>query len=85
MLWDECLSSALYYNEFHNLAKRCGFTDPQLVEDSVITIQNQEVINKAKQHGLEFYSATYSLFKVDNLEAEGKDYYLFVTYKCTIP
>ena len=42
-MWGECLSGALYYNDFIRLSKECGFTDPRLVEDKPITINNEEL------------------------------------------
>lgn len=33
VLWGECISGALYWNDFLNLSKKCGFTDPRLVKD----------------------------------------------------
>jgi arsenite methyltransferase len=71
LLWGECLSGALYWNDFENLAKRAGFLDPRLVEDSPITIENKSVAAAIQQQGhggLEFYSATYRLFKLPDLE-----------------
>ena len=38
VLWGECLSGALYWNDFLNLVKRCGFTDPRSVTSKPITI-----------------------------------------------
>ena len=88
VLWGECLSGALYWNDFQNLAKRCGFADPRLVEDSPITIENADVqrtIDEAGQGNLEFYSATYRLFKLEDLEPACEDYGQAVVYKGTIP
>lgn len=87
-LWGECLSGALYWNDFHNLAKHCGFADPRLVEDALITIENdavQDTIDKAGHGNLEFYSATYRLFKLDSLEPHCEDYGQAIMYKGTIP
>jgi len=85
VLWGECLSGALYWNDFANLAKRCGFLDPRLVEDSKISIGNEAVLEKTSTAGCEFYSATYRLFKIDNLEPACEDYGQAVVYKGTIP
>lgn len=88
ILWGECLSGALYWNDFHNLAKKCGFADPRLVEDSPITIQNNAVrqtIDNLGQNGLDFFSATYRLFKISSLEAACEDFGQAVIYKGTIP
>ncbi len=82
VLWGECLSGALYWNDFINLAKECGFTDPRLVESSPITIENKEVQNLIGH--IEFYSATYRLFKLPNLESDCEDYGQAVVYKGSI-
>ena len=88
VLWGECLSGALYWNDFHNMAKRCGFKDPRLVEDAPITVENKAVQQKMDDMGyagLEFYSATYRLFQLDSLEPHCEDYGQAVIYKGTIP
>lgn len=84
VLWGECLSGALYWNDFLNLAKKCGFTDPRLVKSSVITVQNKEL--EEKLGDIKFYSATYRLFKLSGrLESDCEDYGQAVIYKGTIP
>jgi len=88
VLWGECLSGALYWNDFQNLAKATGFQDPRLLEDSVITVENaavQKTIETEGGDGLEFYSATYRLFKLEGLEPHCEDYGQAVIYKGTIP
>ncbi|WP_369602327.1 methyltransferase domain-containing protein [Hahella sp. SMD15-11] len=82
-LYGECLSGALYWNDFHNLAKRCGFQDPRLVEDHPITIENEAV--EARIGHIRFFSATYRLFKLEDLEPACEDYGQAVIYKGTIP
>jgi len=79
VLFGECLSGALYWNDFENLAKKVGFIDPRLVEDDVITIDNEAV--QAKIGHFDFYSATYRLFKLDGLEPQCEDYGQAVIYK----
>lgn len=83
VLHGECLSGALYWNDFMSLVKEVGFKSPRLVKDRVITIQNEEIekiIGFAK-----FYSATFRLFKVTNFDnTDGENYGLKVTYKGTI-
>jgi len=84
VLYGECLSGALYWNDFLTLAKEAGFADPRLVEDSVITIQNDEV--EAKVGHIGFFSATYRLFKLPGvLETDCEDYGQAVVYRGTIP
>jgi len=88
VMWGECLSGALYWNDFQNMAKAAGFRDPRLVEDAPITIQNkklQEAVNNKGHSGLEFYSATYRLLKIDELEPACEDYGQAVIYKGTMP
>lgn len=78
VLYGECLSGALYWNDFDRLAKQAGFLDPRLVEDSVITIDNEEIINKIGH--INFFSATYRLFKIPELESACEDYGQAVIY-----
>ncbi len=84
VLWGECLSGALYWNDFINIARKCGFTDPRLVKSNLITIRNKEI--EEKLGNIKFYSATYRLFKIpDKLENDCEDYGQAVIYKGTIP
>ena len=87
VLWGECLSGALYWNDFENMARKVGFADPRLVEDDPITIKNANVERLFSETGndaLEFYSATYRLWKLDNLEPHCEDYGQAVIYKGTM-
>jgi len=87
VLWGECISGALYWNDFANLAKKAGFLDPRLVEDSVITVENAALEAKVTSYSpnLKFFSATYRLWKLDDLESHCEDYGQAVIYKGTIP
>lgn len=83
ILWGECLSGALYWNDFINLSKKCGFIDPRLVKSNNITIKNNQVINEVGN--IKFYSGTYRLFKLSSyLEPDCEDYGQAVIYKGTI-
>ena len=82
VLWGECLSGALYWNDFINLAKKAGFADPRVMEQAPITIQNKEVEEKCR--GIKFYSVTYRLFKISDLETDCEDYGQSVVYKGTM-
>ena len=82
VLYGECLSGALYWNDFQDLAQQCGFADPRLVEDRPLTIENGE-IEKLIGH-IGFFSATYRLWKIDELEPACEDYGQAVVYKGTI-
>ena len=83
VLFGECLGGALYWNDFLHLARQAGFTDPRLVDDSPITIQNKKV--EAKVGEIKFYSATYRLFKLPgDLEPDCEDYGQARTRRATI-
>lgn len=87
VLWGECLSGALYWNDFENLAKAVGFTDPRLVEDAPITVKNKQVQQLIAEQagGLEFYSATYRLWNMpEHLEPHCEDFGQAVVYKGTL-
>ncbi|MEM7465937.1 MAG: methyltransferase domain-containing protein [Pseudomonadota bacterium] len=83
LLYGECLGGALYWNDFLNIAKQVGFKDPRLVEDSPIVTSDPNIKEKLGQ--INFYSATYRLFKLSGLEPECEDYGQAVVYKGTIP
>jgi arsenite methyltransferase len=83
VLYGECLSGALYWNDFLTLAKDAGFTDPRLVEDRPLTINNAAI--EAKVSPIEFFSATYRLFKIEGLDSSCEDYGQAVIYKGSAP
>lgn len=81
-LYGECISGALYWNDFINLSKQCGFKDPRLVKSRPLAIENvrlQEMLGSRR-----FFSATYRLFKIDGLESACEDYGQAVVYKGSI-
>ncbi|WP_419168253.1 methyltransferase domain-containing protein [Halobacteriovorax sp.] len=82
VIYGECLGGALYWNDFLTFAKNAGFTDPRIVEAAPITIENKELESKLK--GYEFYSVTFRLFKINELESDCEDYGQAVIYKGTI-
>jgi SAM-dependent methyltransferase len=83
VLHGECLSGALYWNDFLSLVRQVGFKSPRLVKDRVIKIENEQIekiIGFAK-----FFSATYRLFKIPDFDnSDGENYGLKVCYKGTI-
>lgn len=83
VLYGECLSGALYWNDFLRLAREAGFGDPRGVEARLLTIENP--VLEARVAPLKFLSATYRLFKLAALEPECEDYGQAVIYKGTIP
>ncbi|HNJ36879.1 MAG TPA: methyltransferase domain-containing protein [Nitrosomonas sp.] len=83
ILYGECLGGALYWNDFLPLAKQCGFIDPRLVSDRPITIGNTLLADKVGN--IRFYSATYRLFKLNDLEPACEDHGQSVVYRGSIP
>ena len=83
VLWGECLSGALYWNDFLRTAKKAGFTDPRAMEDKPVTIENPDVEELVGD--IKFYSVTYRLWKIEGLESDCEDYGQAVTYKGGIP
>jgi len=81
-LYGECISGALYWNDFVNLSKDCGFKDPRLVKSRPLAIENLRL--QEKLGGRRFFSATYRLFKLDELEPACEDYGQAVRYKGTV-
>jgi arsenite methyltransferase len=82
VLWGECLSGALYINDFLYLSKQIGFKDPRTIKESVITVANKKL--EAVVGHIKFKSVTFRLWKLAELESECEDYGLAVRYKGTI-
>jgi len=78
VLWGECLSGALYWNDYLNYATKAGFIDPRVMEDKPITIENKEL--EVIVGDIKFYSVTYRLWKIDGLEKDCEDYGQAVAY-----
>ena len=74
----ECLGGALYWNDFLNMARRSGFLDPRLVSYRPVAVTNAELLQKLQP--AQFYSATYRLFKIGDLELGAENYGHEVTY-----
>lgn len=83
ILYSECLGGALYWNDFLNLAKAAGFTDPRLVEDRPIALTDPAVADRVG--AIRFYSATYRLFKLDGLESHCENYGQALIYRGDVP
>ncbi|MEZ5715467.1 MAG: methyltransferase domain-containing protein [Paracoccaceae bacterium] len=82
VLYGECLSGALYWNDFLGLARAAGFGDPRLVEHRPLTIENPEL--EARVAPVKFISATYRLFRLDGLESACEDYGQAVIYRGSV-
>ncbi|TRY92328.1 hypothetical protein DNTS_029285 [Danionella cerebrum] len=62
VLWGECISGALWWEDLIRLAEEVGFCKPRLVTASIITVENVELENLLGDY--KFVSATYRLFKL---------------------
>lgn len=82
VLYGECLSGALYWNDFLRLARRSGFPDPRLVSNRPLAITDPELA--ARTGALRFVSATYRLFNIEALEDACEDYGQAVVYRGTL-
>lgn len=82
VLYGECLGGALYWKDFLRLSHRHGFADPRLVEDRPLDITDPQLA--ARAGNIRFYSATYRLFKLAQLESACEDYGQAVIYRGTV-
>ncbi|MDJ0928032.1 MAG: methyltransferase domain-containing protein [Gammaproteobacteria bacterium] len=83
VLYGECLSGALYWNDFLRLARLSGFLDPRLVDSRMVAVTDSQLV--ARLGDIRFVSATYRLFKLPGLEAACEDYGQAVCYRGTVP
>lgn len=82
VLWGECISGALYIQDFLRIAAQVGFLDARVMERTEITVRDAElkqVVGNAK-----FYSITYRLFKLKGIETLCEDYGQVATYLGTL-
>ena len=82
VLYGECLGGALYWNDFLPMAKQAGFLDPRLVTSRPIQITHEAV--RQKLGAAKFFSATYRVFKLPELETACEDYGQAVIYKGSV-
>ena len=83
VLYGECLGGALYWNDFLRLARAAGFADPRLVSDRPLAITDAALtplLGEAR-----FFSATWRLFAIPELEDACEDHGQAVIYEGTIP
>jgi SAM-dependent methyltransferase len=78
VLYGECLAGALYWNDFLRLARGNGFADPRLVSSRPLAITDPELAVRTGE--TRFFSATYRLFHLDQLEDACEDHGQAVTY-----
>jgi len=83
VLYGECLSGALYWNDFLRMARQSGFADPRLVSSRPLAISDPELA--ARTGATRFFSATYRLFQIPELEDACEDHGQAVRYLGTVP
>lgn len=80
VLWGECISGALYNEDFKRLARDAGFADPRVLSSARIDVTDPElaqIVGNAV-----FHSITYRLFKLpDQIESLCEDYGQMAVYK----
>ncbi|MCS7205423.1 MAG: methyltransferase domain-containing protein [Leptospiraceae bacterium] len=79
VLYNECLSGALYKKDFIRLARKVGFMDPRVVSENTINLSNPEIEDLVGN--IQFYSITYRLWKIPGLEDACEDYGQIAIYK----
>ncbi|XP_077979574.1 arsenite methyltransferase-like [Glandiceps talaboti] len=62
VLWGECISGALYWDDLVAIADQVGFTKPRLVDVTPINIANKKLEEAVGD--IKFASVTYRLFKL---------------------
>ena len=77
VLYGECLSGALYIDDFRRLLADLGIRDYRLTAQRVLTVNNPEI--EAKTGNIVFYSLTVRAFKLP-LEDRCEDYGQVATY-----
>ena len=83
VLYGECLSGALYIEDFRRLLARLGCPDYRVVSKREIILDNPEI--EAKAGMIDFYSMTVRAFKLPGLEDICEDYGQTAVYLGTIP
>lgn len=78
ILWGECLSGALYWHDFLDLAKTCGFAQPRALEGRRLGVSNPAL--EAKLGEARFASVTMRLFALEGLEPGCEEYGQTATY-----
>ncbi len=83
VLYGECLSGALYWNDFLALATQAGFARPLLAESEALSVDDPAI--RAKLGDIRFTSATFRLFSLERLDTGDEDYGQQAIYRGGIP
>ena len=79
VLYGECLSGAMYIEDFRRLIQSLGVADFRAVQQSVVPIIDPQ-IEKLVGH-INFYSITYRIFKIHELEDVCEDFGQVAIYR----
>ncbi|MDQ2795496.1 MAG: methyltransferase domain-containing protein, partial [Bacteroidota bacterium] len=82
ILYGECLSGAMYTEDFRRLLLRLGINDYRLLSSRRLTINNPEI--ETKVGNIAFYSLTVRAFNLD-IEDKCEDHGQVATYLGTVP
>ena len=82
ILYGECLSGAMYTEDFRRLLLKLNVQDYRLMSSRRLTINNPEI--EAKVGNIGFYSLTVRAFKLD-IEDKCEDHGQVATYLGTVP
>ncbi len=82
-LYGECLSGALYLEDFRRLLAQNGCLDYRVVTKSKITLSDPLV--QAKAGMINFYSMTIRVFNIEGLEDRCEDFGQIAVYEGTLP
>ena len=82
VLLGECLSGALYIEDFRRIISRLGCHEYRVVSTKKLELKDSEIENKIGM--IDFYSMTLRIFKID-LEDKCEDYGQVAYYQGTLP
>jgi len=83
VLYGECLSGALYIEDFRRLLREVGCLDYRVVSQSDLVLTDKQIHSQIGM--INFYSMTIRAFKLEDLEDVCEDYGQAALYKGTIP
>ncbi len=83
VLYGECLSGALYIEDFRRILRDVGCHDFRIVSKSPVPIKDPEIAEKVGM--IDFYSFTIRAFKLDTLEDICEDYGQVAYYRGNLP
>lgn len=83
VLYGECLSGALYVEDFRRMLRRLGCLDYRVVTSRRLSIDDEEIAARVGMVG--FSSLTIRAFKLETLEDICEDYGQMAIYRGTVP